>query len=192
MTLTFATNKATILEIHNTTISNNKANGISDENGTFFNLNGIVNLADVQFINNEKGNVDNSLLMCLEDQIIISKAFDDTLLVDLPSSYDLRDYGLVTPVRDQGGSGSCWAFSTIAALESYLLKNENISYDLSENNMKNLMGIYGLNGTDCRSINIDIMFFCSIVNIMPEVSIHQCSDTHGHQIGSTAQYIKGY
>ncbi len=141
-------NKATLLEIHNTTISNNKANGICDENGTFFNLNGIVNLTDVQFINNEKGNTDNSLLMCLEDQIIISKAFDDALLVDLPSSYDLRDYGLVTPVRDQGGSGSCWAFSTIAAIESYLLKNENISYDLSENNMKNLMGIYGLNGTD--------------------------------------------
>ena len=103
-----------------------------------------MNLTDVQFINNEKGNTDNSLLMCLEDQIIISKAFDDALLVDLPSSYDLRDYGLVTPVRDQGGSGSCWAFSTIAAIESYLLKNENISYDLSENNMKNRQPRIGL------------------------------------------------
>ena len=87
-------------------------------------------------------------MICLEDQIIVSKPFDEELLVDLPSSYDLRDDGLVTPIRDQGGSGSCWAFSTIAAIESYLLKYENISYDFSENNMKNLMGIYGLNGTD--------------------------------------------
>ena len=141
-------NKANILEIHNTTISNNQANGISDENGTLFNLNGIANLENVIFNDNLVNNVQTDLLFCLEDQIIVSKAFDDELLVDLPSAYDLRDYGLVTPVRDQGGSGSCWAFTTIAALESYLLKYENISYDLSENNMKNLMGIYGLNGTD--------------------------------------------
>ena len=141
-------NKAIVLEIHNTTISNNKANGISDENGTLFNLNGIVNLANADFTNNYVKTVQNDLLICLEDQVIVSKAFDDELLVDLPSSYDLRDYGLVTPVRNQGGSGSCWAFSTLAAIESYLLKYENITYDLSENNMKNLMGIYGLNGTD--------------------------------------------
>ena len=141
-------NKAIILEIHNTTVSNNKANGISDENGTIFNLNGIVNLVDTDFINNYVKTVKDDLLICLEDQIIVSKAFDEDLLVDLPSAYDLRDDGLVTPIRDQGGSGSCWAFSTIAAIESYLLKYENISYDFSENNMKNLMGIYGLNGTD--------------------------------------------
>ena len=80
--------------------------------------------------------------------MILERAFDDSLLTDLPSHYDLRDYGLVTPVKDQGSSGSCWAFSTLAALESYLLKYENFSYDFSENNMKNLMGYYGLNGTD--------------------------------------------
>ena len=141
-------NKAIILEIHNTTVSNNKANGISDENGTIFNLNGIVNLVGTDFSNNYVKTVKNDLLICLEDQIIVSKAFDEDLLVDLPSAYDLRDDGLVTPIRDQGGSGSCWAFSTIAAIESYLLKYENVSYDFSENNMKNLMGIYGLNGTD--------------------------------------------
>ena len=141
-------NKANILEIHNTTISNNQANGISVENGTLFNLNGIVNLINTNFTNNLVQTVQNDLLFCLEDQIIVGKAFDDDLLVNLPSSYDLRDEGLITPVKDQRGSGSCWAFTTIAAIESYLLKYENISYDLSENNMKNLMGVYGLEGTD--------------------------------------------
>ena len=35
-----------------------------------------------------------------------------------PSSYDLRDEGRLTPVRDQGDYGTCWAFANVAALES--------------------------------------------------------------------------
>ena len=141
-------NKANLLAIDNTTISNNLANGTSDENGTFFNLNGILNFTNVTFTSNRVTNTKEDLLLCLEDQLIVAKAFDDELLFDLPSSYDLRDLNLVTPVKDQGGSGSCWAFSTLAAIESYLLKTEGIAYDFSENHMKNLMGYYGLNGTD--------------------------------------------
>ena len=141
-------NKAIMLDVVNSTISNNFANGTSDVNGTFINLNGIVNFTNVNFTNNRISKPKDDILICLEDQMIVSDAFDRELLVDLPSSYDLRDYGLVTPIKDQGGSGSCWAFTTIAAIESYLLKYENLTYDLSENNMKNLMGYYGLNGTD--------------------------------------------
>jgi len=60
----------------------------------------------------------------------------------LPSNYDLRDYGYVTPVKNQKSSGNCWAFTSLAALESCILKATGVSHDLSEENMKNVMSYY--------------------------------------------------
>ena len=50
--------------------------------------------------------------------------------------YDLRTLGKLTPIRNQGEDGNCWAFASIASLESSLLPGER--YDFSENNEKNL------------------------------------------------------
>ncbi len=58
---------------------------------------------------------------------------------DLPAVYDLRKEGKVTAAKNQGKDGSCWAFSSIASLESYILGKEGESYDFSENHMKNLV-----------------------------------------------------
>ena len=60
----------------------------------------------------------------------------------LPSKYDLRDYNQVTPVKHQKSSGNCWAFTSLAALESCILKASNQNFDLSEENMKNVMALY--------------------------------------------------
>ena len=50
----------------------------------------------------------------------------------LPSTYDWRDYGGVTAVKNQGGCGSCWDFAAIAALESAVKIHTATEYDLSE------------------------------------------------------------
>jgi C1A family cysteine protease/PKD repeat protein len=67
---------------------------------------------------------------------------------EIPTAYDLRKEGKLTAVGNQGIIGSCWAFSSIASLESYLLGTEGKSYDFSENNMKNLASKNYPNGFD--------------------------------------------
>ena len=40
---------------------------------------------------------------------------------DFPIRFDLRDYGVVTPVKNQNPWGSCWSFGGIAAAETSIL-----------------------------------------------------------------------
>lgn len=64
---------------------------------------------------------------------------DSNLLkaVYLPAKYNLADSNLVSGVRNQNPYGTCWAFSTLASLESNLIKSGNAdsSVDLSEKHL---------------------------------------------------------
>uniref|UniRef100_A0A914P3Z5 Peptidase C1A papain C-terminal domain-containing protein n=1 Tax=Panagrolaimus davidi TaxID=227884 RepID=A0A914P3Z5_9BILA len=57
--------------------------------------------------------------------------FDDENIT-APDSYDYREYGKVTPVKNQQQCGSCYAFASTAAVESQFLIHSNVEYDLSE------------------------------------------------------------
>ena len=71
---------------------------------------------------------------------------DSLYNLTLPSSYDLRQYSMVTPVKNQGSNGNCWAFASIASLESCILKATGLTFDLSEENMKDLMSQFSSYG----------------------------------------------
>ena len=67
-------------------------------------------------------------------------------LQTLPSSFSWMSNG-VTPIKDQGNCGSCWAFSTVGPLESQILLQGGGTVDLSEQYLLscNLSG-YNCNG----------------------------------------------
>ncbi|XP_034409137.1 cathepsin K [Cyclopterus lumpus] len=59
----------------------------------------------------------------------------DLAVSNLPKSIDYRKKGMVTPVKDQGSCGSCWAFSSAGALEGQLAKTTGKLLDLSPQNL---------------------------------------------------------
>lgn len=56
--------------------------------------------------------------------------------LSLPSSFDWRQYGVVTSVKNQGSCGSCYAFASLGCFESKILIDGGSTYDLSEDNVK--------------------------------------------------------
>ena len=49
----------------------------------------------------------------------------------IPDSYEWNNFGMVSPVKNQGRCGSCWTFSTVGSMESHwnvLGKGRNITF----------------------------------------------------------------
>lgn len=67
--------------------------------------------------------------------------------INFPDYYDLRDYGVLPPVKSQS-SGGCWAYSSMSTVESRMLVLGEGLYNLSDNNLKYCHGFF-----DSRSTN---------------------------------------
>lgn len=126
---------------------------------------------------------EKSDLIVLADNYTLYRAVfnGDSTNGTLPSYYNLADYGFVSSVKNQANGGNCWAFATMASLESAIIKaiyemnssgliynyseyadileflnnGGNLSdlIDLSEENMKNVAALYSPYGWQMETNN---------------------------------------
>ncbi len=61
----------------------------------------------------------------------------------LPSRWDWRERNGVTPIKNQGSCGSCWAFGTVAAFESAIMIGTGKLVNMSEQQLVSCSPSYG-------------------------------------------------
>lgn len=111
-----------------------------------------------EFTRSEKKVIENSSASAsvLSSQTEISSLIrTDTTL---PATYSSVDKGYVTYVRNQGSHNTCWIYSSMATLESALLKKGYGNFDLSEEHL-DIWATVRENGTGwTRELNSGSLF----------------------------------
>ncbi|MBR4396347.1 MAG: peptidase C1, partial [Methanobrevibacter sp.] len=140
------------------TISNSKFinNSAMESAGAIYSLlNNKTNITGITYENNTALNSDFNDLYKSRNLTLIIQDSNYTMYLyngtggSIPKNYSSVSQGYVTSLKNQGGGGNCWAFATIATLESCILKasgQSGYNIDLSEENMKNIAELYSVYG----------------------------------------------
>ncbi len=73
------------------------------------------------------------------EQIIeqASKTFSGEIYEEIPAYYNLAEMGKKPTVRSQGNTGTCWAISSVSALESDLLPDSDLVFSADHMSLQN-------------------------------------------------------
>ena len=177
---------AVYLDYETATIDNSTfTDNVAGKGGAIYSLATLYNIKNSQFKNNgiytrfddDGSNITNCgdySATINEKEITYIKRYSGEKIILNPqaitgsakdSYFNLNDLGLVTPVKDQGYMGSCWAFGAAGAFESSYLIATGKEIDISENNIQNLglpYSEYGqTNDNEGGNMNMATSYFVS-------------------------------
>ena len=97
---------------------------------------------------NEFNYIQNNIISTEKNNII---TFNDDLIV--PVSKDWRKLDKVSSVKNQGDCGSCWSFSATGSVESAWAIENNVLYNLSQQELIDCSSLYGNKGCEGGSMD---------------------------------------
>ncbi|CDW78348.1 UNKNOWN [Stylonychia lemnae] len=145
--------------IHSNTQNENSDNGQGNEDGSRDHIPEPQQGANDVIIENEIRQDEEIDQVENEEQSNTQDDGNRRRLAVLPSAVDWRTSGFVSSIKNQGLCGSCYTFSSLAALESiYKIKKGGNLLDLSEQQLIDCTTVYGNFGCNGGNMNSNFQY----------------------------------